>query len=71
MADGPRAVRPAGSAGSIEAVFHGRIAQLPLRTRRLLLLAAADDVGDVADLRRAAEHLALDLAELDGRSARG
>ena len=60
-----RVAAPAASAGSIEAVFHGRIAQLPLRTRRLLLLAAADDVGDVANLQRAAEHLALDLAVLD------
>jgi DNA-binding CsgD family transcriptional regulator/tetratricopeptide (TPR) repeat protein len=41
----------------IEQGFAGRFAQLPVQTRRLLLAAAAEPVGDVALLWRAADRL--------------
>jgi DNA-binding CsgD family transcriptional regulator len=44
-------------AARIEQGFQARIAPLPLDTRRLLLAAAAEAVGDVALLWRAAERL--------------
>jgi DNA-binding CsgD family transcriptional regulator len=46
-------------ASKIEQSFLGRIASLPAATRRLLLVAAAEPVGDVALLRRAAELLGI------------
>jgi DNA-binding CsgD family transcriptional regulator len=45
----------------IEQEFLRRLEPLPDATRRLLLLAAAEPVGDVALLRRAAEDLGLGL----------
>jgi DNA-binding CsgD family transcriptional regulator/DNA-binding MarR family transcriptional regulator len=79
----PRGGRPADLAGAfalshrqtvsatIEASFRRRIEQLPLRSRRLLLLAAAEPLGHLPSLREAAERLGLDLksaasAEADG-----
>jgi DNA-binding CsgD family transcriptional regulator len=55
----------------IEQGFVRRLQPLPRETRRLLLLAAAEPLGDVTLLRRAAELLGLDLgaaaaAEADG-----
>jgi DNA-binding CsgD family transcriptional regulator len=58
------AVLPA-SAGSIQEMFRARIDRLPDQTRRVLLLAAADEVGDVACLRRAAAHMGSDLDVLE------
>ncbi|MEV6878692.1 AAA family ATPase [Amycolatopsis sp. NPDC051128] len=45
--------------GQIEQSFLRRIEALPVATRRLLLAAAAEPVGDAALLRRAAEGLAI------------
>jgi DNA-binding CsgD family transcriptional regulator len=58
-------------AGRIEQSFQRRIAPLPEMTRRLLLLAAAEPVGDPALLWRAARHLSISAdaagpAEADG-----
>ncbi len=65
----PRSVQPAALAGGfgrpdalsvprrIEDSFRRRSANLPADTRRLLLVAAAEPVGDTALLWRAAEHL--------------
>jgi hypothetical protein len=55
----------------IEESFQQRIEALPAESRRLLLLAAADPVGDSALFRRAAERIglsddALEPAEADG-----
>jgi DNA-binding CsgD family transcriptional regulator len=44
---------------SIEETFARRLASLPHEARRLLLVAAADPVGDPALVRRAAERLAI------------
>jgi DNA-binding CsgD family transcriptional regulator len=62
--------------GRIEESFQRRIGQLPATTRELLLLAAAEPVGDPALLRRAAAGLgfsagALAAAEDDGLVAVG
>ena len=45
--------------GRIEESFRQRVERLPTETQRLLLLAAADPVGDPSLLWRAAERLAL------------
>ena len=57
--------------GRIEESFRQRVERLPAETQRLLLLAAADPVGDSGLLWRAAEGLALGVeaaapAEADG-----
>ncbi|MFI5689766.1 AAA family ATPase [Streptomyces sp. NPDC051636] len=44
-------------AGRIERSFHDRVAALPDETRRLLLVAAAEPVGDPALLQRACAYL--------------
>ena len=62
--DGRRDEHPRGSPGSVEDVFRARVQQLPEPTRRVLLLAAADDVGDVTCLRRAAESVGSGLEVL-------
>ncbi|MGW6278378.1 LuxR C-terminal-related transcriptional regulator [Kribbella sp. NPDC055071] len=72
----PRGLTPAQLAGGfglpamvplpagIEASFTERLATLPIDARRLLLVAAADPVGDPALLRRAARQLGIpDQAE--------
>jgi DNA-binding CsgD family transcriptional regulator len=51
--------------GDVEAAFGARVADLPEPTRLVLLLAAADDRGDVVAIGRAATRLDLDLADLD------
>src|SRR4051794_19585771 len=67
----PRAMTPAelatglgrqdapGLAGRLEESFRRRLGPLPARTRRLLLIAAAEPVGDPALLWRAAERLGI------------
>jgi DNA-binding CsgD family transcriptional regulator len=49
-------------ASQIEKGFLRRIRELEARTQRLLLVAAAEPVGDVALLRRAATSLGIDFA---------
>jgi len=51
--------------------FLGRIEQLDERAQLLLLLAAADDSGDLAAILRAAELLGVDVADLDTLQATG
>ena len=63
---GPPPVR-----GAVEAAFGSRVAELPDAARRLLLLAAADDVGDLAMVQRAAEALGLALSDLDEAEREG
>src|SRR6478672_3349737 len=67
----PRGLTPAQLAGGfdlpaalplsvgIEESYRRRLARLPLGARRLLLLAAAEPVGDTALLWRAAQHLGI------------
>jgi DNA-binding CsgD family transcriptional regulator len=63
---GPPPVR-----GAVEAAFGSRVAALPDAARRVLLLAAADDVGDLAAVQSAAEALGLALADLDEAEREG
>ena len=70
LAGGFGVAGPAPLAGRIEQSFLRRITSLPEATRRLLLLAAAEPVGDPALLWRAAGHLGISAAaaaaEADG-----
>lgn len=50
-----------GLRGQIEEGFHRRVGSLPDDTRRILVTAAAEPMGDAALLRRAAERLGIDL----------
>ncbi len=61
----------AGFTGSIQEVFRARVERLPDQTRRVLLLAAADEVGDAACLRRAAAHVGSDLDVLEPAAREG
>jgi DNA-binding CsgD family transcriptional regulator len=63
---GPPPVR-----GAVEAAFGARIVRLPDSTRRVLLLAAADEAGDVAALERAATHQGLAMTDLDAAEKDG
>jgi hypothetical protein len=63
---GPPPVR-----GAVEAAFGARVARLPGATRRALLLAAADEVGDLAWIERAAGRLGLALTDLDAAEHEG
>jgi DNA-binding CsgD family transcriptional regulator len=56
---------------SIDAMFRSRIEALPPDTRRLLLLAAAEPIGDSALLWRAAERLGLDPVAAEPAEAAG
>ncbi|MDX6639814.1 MAG: hypothetical protein QOF12_825 [Solirubrobacteraceae bacterium] len=58
-ADGPVPI-----SASIASEFVRRFAGLPDPTRRVLLLAAADDAGDLATLARAASSIGLDVGDL-------
>jgi DNA-binding CsgD family transcriptional regulator len=52
--------RPAGGgplSGRLEETFRRRLAELPAETQRMLLVAAAEPVGDVVLVRRAADRL--------------
>jgi DNA-binding CsgD family transcriptional regulator len=57
---GPPPVR-----GAVEAAFGARVQRLPEATRRVLLLAAADDAGDIGAVERAAGQLGLAVGDLD------
>ncbi len=52
-------------AGRIEQSYLQRLSQLPTHTQLLVLVAAADPLGDPALLGRAAEHLGLDMKVAD------
>src|SRR5436305_2442973 len=79
----PRGQAPAAMAGGfglpstlplaarIEQGFLGRIAPLPVETRRLLLAAAAEPLGDVAMLWRAADRLGIGPAAVAPAEAAG
>jgi DNA-binding CsgD family transcriptional regulator len=62
---GPPPVRPA-----VEEAFRVRVAALPTDTRNLLLLAAADELGDVTAILDAGARIGLDGSEL-GAAERG
>jgi hypothetical protein len=51
--------------------FHHQVRALPPRTRQLLLVAAADDTGDVPSLLLAAGTLGLDAADLQPAETSG
>jgi DNA-binding CsgD family transcriptional regulator len=57
--------------GRIEDSFQRRLAQLPSQTQRLLLLAAADPIGDPALVWRAAERLGVGGAAADPAESEG
>jgi DNA-binding CsgD family transcriptional regulator len=64
-------LEPLPVAARIERVFLARVGRLPPETRLLLVVAAADDTGDLATVLPATEQLgaapeALDAAEEDG-----
>ncbi len=56
-------------AARIEASFRRRMANLPLSSRRLLLVAAADPTGDPVLVWRAARRLGVDESAADGVEA--
>ncbi|HEX3814293.1 MAG TPA: AAA family ATPase [Mycobacteriales bacterium] len=58
-------------AGRIEQVFADRVDSLPPDSRELLLLAAAEPLGDVTLLWRAAEHLGIKPAAAEPAEAAG
>ncbi len=57
--------------GRIEESFVRRLDALPEQTRRLVLIAAAEPVGDPALVMRAAEHLDLDRGAVEPADAAG
>jgi DNA-binding CsgD family transcriptional regulator len=63
---GPPPVR-----GAVEAAFGERVAGLPDAARRVLLLAAADEAGDLAAVERAAGQLDLALSDLEDAEREG
>jgi DNA-binding CsgD family transcriptional regulator/tetratricopeptide (TPR) repeat protein len=63
---GPPPVRPV-----IEESFRARVAALPETTRQMLLLAAADEAGDLAAVEMGAARLGLDGSELEVAERRG
>ncbi|PWU24098.1 MAG: hypothetical protein C5B48_07495 [Candidatus Rokuibacteriota bacterium] len=63
---GPPRVR-----GAVEETFRRRVGTLDESTRRLLLLAAADEAGDLPAIERAASDLGLSIAGLDEAEAAG
>nr|WP_218855014.1 LuxR family transcriptional regulator [Actinoplanes atraurantiacus] len=58
-------------AGQIEQSFLRRVGALPPETQRLLLIAAAEPVGDVTLLTRAAERLGVDVSAASAAEAAG
>ncbi len=56
---------PPGARGAVEAEYRARVAALPEGAQRVLLLAAADELGDSAVIERAAAELGLSPADLD------
>ena len=79
----PRGLTPAELAGGfglpgvaalpsrIEDSFQRRLAPLPLATRRLLLLAAAEPLGDAVLLWRAADRLGIKVEAADAAESEG
>ncbi|WP_369226975.1 AAA family ATPase [Streptomyces sp. R39] len=63
-ADGLGLPDPGPVTSRIERSYLARVRTLPAATRRLLLTAAAEPIGDVALLRRAAERLDISPAEI-------
>ncbi|MFG2944805.1 helix-turn-helix transcriptional regulator [Streptomyces adustus] len=63
-ADGLDPPDPGPVTSRIERSYLARVHSLPAATRRLLLTAAAEPIGDVALLRRAAEQLDISPAEV-------
>jgi DNA-binding CsgD family transcriptional regulator len=63
---GPPPVR-----GAVEAAFGARVARLPEATRKVLLVAAADEAGDLAALDRAIAHLGFAASDLDPAEQEG
>ncbi|MDT5202271.1 MAG: hypothetical protein QOH34_3793, partial [Mycobacterium sp.] len=57
--------------GRIEDSFARRLAPLPTATRRLLLLAAAEPLGDSAVLARAADRLGIKTEAIDAAESAG
>jgi DNA-binding CsgD family transcriptional regulator len=57
--------------GRIEDSFARRLAPLPTATRRLLLLAAAEPLGDSAVLARAADRLGIKAEAIDAAESAG
>ncbi|MFJ3671137.1 AAA family ATPase [Streptomyces sp. NPDC090106] len=62
---------PGPVSGRIERSYLARVHALPAATQRLLLIAAAEPIGDVALLRRAAERLDVGPSALDPAVAAG
>jgi DNA-binding CsgD family transcriptional regulator len=58
LLDGPRRALP----GRLERSFRRRVEAIPVAARLLLLVAAAEPVGDPVIVRRAAERLGIDIA---------
>ncbi|MFI6876176.1 AAA family ATPase [Streptomyces sp. NPDC050400] len=69
--DGLRRSGPGPVSGRIERSYLGRVQALPAPTRRLLLIAAAEPIGDVALLRRAAGQLGISPGAIDPAVADG
>lgn len=59
------------SAGQIEESFVARIQSLPINTQRLVVVAAAEPVGDAALFLRAAAHLGIPVDSLAPAEAAG
>ena len=57
--------------GRIEAQYLERLGELPEQAQRLILLAAADPVGDAAVILRGAHVLGLDIADINVAAAAG
>lgn len=70
-ADGPHRTGPGPVSGRIERSYLARVHTLPAATQRLLLIAAAEPIGDLALLRRAAERLDISPSALDPAAAAG
>ncbi|MFI8075584.1 AAA family ATPase [Streptomyces sp. NPDC086033] len=62
LAGGLAGLEPRPLSSQIENGFLRRIRSLPAETQQLLLIAAAEPVGDVALLRRAAERLGISVS---------
>jgi DNA-binding CsgD family transcriptional regulator len=63
--------RPQALSGRIEDSFKRRLAQLQARTQRLLLLGAAEPLGDPLLLWRAADRLGIGVEAADAAEAEG
>ena len=66
LIDGPLPV-----SARVERAFLARARRLPQDTQTLLLVAAADDAGELATVLRAARSLGIDAAALDGAEQEG